>query len=120
MAPAFKTIDEYIQSFPPDVQEILQTLRETIHEVAPEAQEAVRYKMPTFILHGDLVHFAGWKKHVSLYSVTAEMEAAIPELADYETSGVTLKLPYSKPLPLALIRAFVNFRLQENIRNKDK
>jgi uncharacterized protein YdhG (YjbR/CyaY superfamily) len=120
MAP-FKTMDEYIASFPPDVQEILQTLRETIKQEAPDAKEAIKYGMPTFTFHGNLVYFAAWKKHIGFYPITGEMEAAIKELQDYKTSGKgTIQFPLSKPLPLPLIREIVGFRVRENLRNRGK
>jgi uncharacterized protein YdhG (YjbR/CyaY superfamily) len=117
----YKTIDEYIASFPEPIQERLQTLRQTIREEAPQAQEAMKYAMPTFILHGNLVYFAAWKHHIGFYPITAEMEAELDELAAYNTSGKgTIQFPYDQPLPLPLIRQLVAFRVRENIRNKDK
>lgn len=117
----FTTIDDYITSFPPEVREVLQTLRETILLEAPEAQEAIKYDMPTFTLHGNLVYFAAWKKHIGFYPITREMEESIDELAAYKTSGKgTIQFPYNKPLPLPLIREIVRYRVWENTRNKDK
>jgi uncharacterized protein YdhG (YjbR/CyaY superfamily) len=117
----FKTIDEYIQSFPQAVREQLQELRQTIKEVAPAAEEAIKYQMPTFVLHGNMVYFAAWKKHISLYPITAEMEASLEELTRYKTSGKgTIQFPLDQPLPLPLIRKIVAFRVQENIANKEK
>ncbi|MGE5845223.1 MAG: iron chaperone, partial [Ignavibacteria bacterium] len=63
----FETIDEYIKTFPEDVQKILQKIRETIKEAAPGAEEAISYQMPTFKLNGNLVHFAGYKNHIGFY-----------------------------------------------------
>jgi len=117
----FSTIDEYINSFPPNMQEVLQMLRQMIKEEAPEAKETIKYGMPTFTLHGNLVYFAAWKKHIGFYPITSEMEAAIAELADYKTSGKgTIQFPLSQPLPLPLIRQIVGFRVRENLRNQDK
>ena len=117
----FTTIDEYIQSFPPSVQERLHQLRQTIKDVAPTAEEAIKYQMPTFVLHGNLVYFAAWKHHISLYPITAEMEASLQELADYTTSGKgTIQFPYDQPLPLPLIRMIVVYRVRENRANKQK
>jgi uncharacterized protein YdhG (YjbR/CyaY superfamily) len=117
----FTTIDEYIQSFPPPVQERLHQLRQTIKAVVPDAEEAIKYQMPTFVLHGNLVYFAAWKRHMSLYPITAEMEASLPELADYTTSGKgTVQFPYDRPLPLPLIRTIVAYRVRENHANKEK
>lgn len=117
----FTTIDEYIALFPPAVQEKLRLLRQTIREAAPEAEEAIKYRMPTFIFHGNLVYFAAWKKHIGLYPITSSMEASLPELASYATSGRgTIKFPLNQPLPVSLIQKIVASRVQENLENKDK
>ncbi|MBI1259863.1 MAG: hypothetical protein GC204_20535 [Chloroflexi bacterium] len=113
-AEKFKTIDDYIRSFPPEVRGVLQTLRETIKEEAPEAEETIKYDMPTFVWHGNLVYFAAWKKHISLYPITHTMEDAIREISDYKNSGKgTIQFPLDQPLPLPLIRRIVQFRVQE-------
>ena len=113
----FKTIDEYISSFPPEVQTILQTLRQTLNEAVPDAVETIRYQMPTLMLNGvALIYFAAWKKHISLYPYTTEMEAAFSEAAAYKTSGKgTIQFPLAQPLPLALIRKIVALRVEENL-----
>ena len=117
----FKTIDDYINDYPPPVQKVLQLLRETVKEVAPDATEAIKYGMPTFVFHGNLVYFGAWKRHIGFYPITGEMEASIEELAEYKTSGKgTIQFPFSKPLPLPLIRKLVEFRVAENLRNKDQ
>jgi uncharacterized protein YdhG (YjbR/CyaY superfamily) len=119
--PQFTTVDEYIQSRPAAVHEMLHQLRRTIREVVPEAQETIKYQMPTFVLHGNLVYFAAWKKHISLYPITAEMEATLPELADYTTSGKgTVQFPLGQPLPFDLIRQIVTIRVRENMANHAK
>lgn len=116
----FETIDEYINSYPREVQEVLQLLRKTILEVAPEAKEAIKYQMPTFVFHGNLVYFAAWKKHIGFYPITSEMEASIQELSKYKTSGRgTVQFPLDQPLPLALIRQIVTLRLKENLTNRE-
>lgn len=113
------TIDGYIASFPADVQAKLQLLRQTIQEVAPDATEAIKYNMPTFVLYGNLIYFAAWKKHISLYPITASMEADLPELAQYKTSGKgTVQFPLHQPLPVQLIREIVAFRVRENVANR--
>jgi uncharacterized protein YdhG (YjbR/CyaY superfamily) len=117
----FTTIDEYIALFPPAVQEKLYLLRQTIRETVPEAEEAIKYRMPTFVFHGNLVYFAAWKKHIGLYPITSSMEASLPELAAYATSGRgTIKFPLNQPLPVSLIQKIVASRVQENLENKDK
>lgn len=110
-----KSIDEYIGAFPEDVRRVLLALRQAIRQAVPErATETVRYNMGTFQLDGvDLVHFAGWKKHVSLYPITEEMRASIKELAEHQASGVTVRFPLDEPLPTELIADVVEHRLKE-------
>ena len=116
----FTTVDEYIALFPSAVQEKLQLLRRIIREAAPEAEEAIKYRMPTFVFHGNLVYFAAWKKHIGLYPITSSMEATLPELAAYPTSGRgTIKLPLDQPLPVSLIQNIVACRVRENLENSD-
>ena len=112
----FKTVDEYIASYPPAVQEVLQTLRQTIKQAAPDATETIKYGMPTFVFHGNLVYFGAWKKHIGFYPITAAMEESIEELANYKTSGKgTIQFPLNQPLPLPLIRTIVSFRVKEHL-----
>ena len=98
-----RSIEAYIGAFPEDVRNTLEALRQAIRASVPErATETVRYNMGTFQLDGkDLIHFAGWKKHVSLYSITDEMRETIEELKEYVR--VPIKFPLSKPLPTTLI-----------------
>lgn len=114
-----KTIEEYISSFPEPTQEALQALRQSIRQAVPErATETVRYNMGTFQLDGkDLVYFAGWKKHVSLYPITDEMREAIGELAQHQTSGVTIRFPLGTPLPTSLITEIIKHRLEDMRRD---
>ncbi len=114
------TIDKYIASFPEEIQERLHLLRQTVRAVAPEAQEAIKYGMPTFVFHGNLVYFAAWKKHIGFYPITLAMEETIPELAEYPTSGRgTIQFPLNRPLPIPLIQKIVAARLRENRENSD-
>jgi uncharacterized protein YdhG (YjbR/CyaY superfamily) len=110
-----------IASFPQAVREQLYLLRQTIKEVAPEAEEAIKYRMPTFVFHGNLVYFAAWKKHIGFYPITSAMEESIPELSEYPTSGRgTIQFPLDQPLPVSLIQKIVASRVKENLENKDK
>lgn len=112
----FKNIDEYIKSFPTEVQEVLQTLRNTINNEIPGAVEVISYNMPAFILNGTrIIYFAGWKKHVSLYPFSTAMESALKDISKYKTSGKgTIQFRLDTPLPLPAIRAIVQFRLKEH------
>ena len=117
----FNSIDDYVSSFPEKIRVLLETLRRTIREAAPEATEAIKYGMPTFVYHGNLVYFAAWKKHISVYPITSAMEESLDELADYKTSGKgTIQFALDKPLPLDLIRKIVAFRVAEHTESEAK
>jgi len=111
----FQTIDEYISSFPTDVQDALEKVRQTIREAAPQAQEKISYQMPTFTLHGSLVYFAALKNHIGFYRTSGAIEAFKEELSPYAGAKGSLRFPLDKPLPLSLIRDIVKFRVKENL-----
>ena len=115
MKTSSKTIDDYIADFPPAVQEILQTIRATVREAAPEATEAISYQMPTFKLHGNLVHFAGYKNHIGFYPVPTGIEAFKEELSVYKQGKGSVQFPLDQPMPYDLIRRIVAFRVAENV-----
>ncbi|MEO6550001.1 MAG: DUF1801 domain-containing protein [Ferruginibacter sp.] len=108
------SIDEYIASFPEPTRKILETVRATIKKAAPEAGEAIKYDIPTFTLHGNLISFGAWKNHFGLYPAPREVAAFKKELAAYDGAKGTVKFPSDKPVPLALIEKIVKFRVQEN------
>jgi uncharacterized protein YdhG (YjbR/CyaY superfamily) len=110
-----KTIDEYIAGFPPDVQEILQKVRATIRKAAPEAEEAIKYGIPTFTLKGNLVHFGAYKKHIGFYPAPTGLEEFKEELSAYEGSKGTVRFPLDKPIPFDLISKIVEFRVMESL-----
>jgi len=104
MATRFATIDEYIGSFPVDVQAVLEEVRRRIHGVLPAAQEAIRYDIPTLRVDGEnVVHFAGWKRHISVYPVPTGDEAFQQEIQPYRAGKGTLKFPLDQPIPYHLI-----------------
>ncbi len=109
-----KTIDEYIAGFPRDVQAILQQIRATIREEAPEAREAIKYQMPTFVLNGNLVHFAAFKKHIGFYPTPTGTEHFQKEIAGYKAGKGSIQFPLSEPIPFELIREIVKFRVRES------
>ena len=110
-----QTIDEYIAKFPDDVQEILQKISITIKKAAPDAEEAIKYRMPTFTLKGNLVHFGAFKKHIGFYPVPSGIEAFKNELFVYEGGKGSVQFPLDKPMPYDLISKVVKFRVQENL-----
>ena len=109
------TIEEYIASFPKDIQEILERLRVTIRKAAPEAEETINYAIPTFTLNGNLVHFAAFKNHVGFYPAPSGIKAFEKELSVYEGAKGSIKFPLDKPLPLSLVSKIVKFRVKENV-----
>lgn len=112
----FHSIDEYIATFPKDVQKILQELRATIKAATPEAEEKISYQIPTFALKGNLVHFAAWKSHVGFYPGANGVKTFAQELAKYETAKGSVRFPIADPLPLELISNIVKFRVVENLQ----
>jgi len=114
----FQTIDEYINTFPKEVQDILEKLRQTIQKAAPEATEAISYGIPTFQLHGNLVHFAAYRNHIGFYPASGAIEAFRKELSRYKGSKGTVQFPINQPLPLGLIKTMVKYRVKENEKRK--
>ena len=112
----FSSIDEYIASFPKEVQGVLQQIKEAIKEAAPEAEETISYNMPAFELNGILVWFGAFKNHVGFYPRKSAIEQFKGDLADYQVSKVqgTVKFPLNKPIPVDLIKKIVRFRVKEN------
>ncbi len=111
----FKTMDEYIKTFPKDVQGILEKMRQTIRKVAPEATEAISYQMPTFKLNGkNLVHFAAFKNHIGFYPIPSGIEAFKKELSPYKQGKGSVQFPIDRPIPYDLVKKIVIFRVKEN------
>lgn len=114
MAKRFKTMDEYIKTFPEDVQDILEKMRQTIQKAAPEATEAISYQMPTFKLNGkNLVHFAAWKNHIGFYPTPSGTEAFKKELSRYKGAKGSVQFPLEEPIPHDLVKKVVKFRMKE-------
>jgi len=110
----FQSIDDYIASFPDDVQTKLREMRALIRAAAPEATEKISYQMPTFDLHGNLVHFAAHRSHIGLYPAPTGIEAFKEAFAPYKTSKGAVQFPLDQPLPADLIARVVKFRVGEN------
>jgi uncharacterized protein YdhG (YjbR/CyaY superfamily) len=110
-----KDIDSYIAGFPKEVQALLQQLRSLIQEKAPEATECIKYGMPTFDLHGNLVHFAAFVHHIGFYSVPTAQEEFSEDLQGYKVGNGSVQFPLNQPLPTALITKIVKYRVQENL-----
>ena len=108
-------IDAYIAGFPAEVQAVLQKIRAVIRKAAPAAQEAMKYGIPTFVLNGNLIHFAGFKSHIGLYPTPSGIVAFKTELAAYANSKGAVQFPLDKPIPYALIEKITKFRVKESL-----
>lgn len=108
--------DSYIADFPAEVQELLIQVQETVRKAAPDAGETISYGMPTFTLHGNLVHFAAFKNHIGFYPVPSGIEAFKEELSKFKGAKGSVQFPLDKPMPLDLITRIVKFRVVENLK----
>src|ERR1043165_1451921 len=113
-----KVFDDYISDLRADVQLLLQKVRTAIRKAAPKAEEAIKYQMPTFVLNGNLIHFAGYKNHIGIYPGSKPIEEFKDELSRYETSKGTVRLPLDKPIPSGLITKITKFCVQRNLAKK--
>ena len=111
----FTGIDEYHQSFPEDIQIKLQQLRQAVRQAAPKATETISYNIPTFKIKKSIVHYAAYKKHIGFYPTSSPLSVFKDELAKYKTSKGAIQFPLDKPLPLALIKKIVKYRVAEDL-----
>jgi uncharacterized protein YdhG (YjbR/CyaY superfamily) len=110
-----ETVDDYIKGSPKEARDILETIRATIQKAAPGATEKISYGMPTFELHGNLVHFAAFKKHIGFYATPTGHDKFRKELAKYRHGKGSVQFPLDEPLQLELISKIVKFRVKENL-----
>lgn len=124
MKKEYKTIDEFIMDFPKNVQEILTKIRRMIHELVPDAEEAIAYGLPTFRLKKkNLVHFGAFKSHIGFYPTPSGIESFKEQLAIYESGKGSIKFPLNQPIPYDLIKKIVQFRtteVLEQLNNRKK
>lgn len=110
------TIDEYISSQPKNVKLILQKIRQTVKEAAPEAQELVSYGMPAFKLNKRiLLYFSAWEKHIGLYAMPSANATFKKELSSYKQGRGSVQFPFDRPVPYGLVKRIVKFRAKENM-----
>ncbi|MGO4185235.1 iron chaperone [Paenibacillus sp. MCAF9] len=110
-----ETVDQYISNYPPEIQDILEKIRGVIKVAAPEATEKISYQMPTFVLHGNLVHFAAYKNHIGLYPAPSGIKAFKQQLSPYKGAKGSIRFPLDEPIPYELIGEIVKYRVAENI-----
>jgi uncharacterized protein YdhG (YjbR/CyaY superfamily) len=117
----FASIDEYIATFPEDIQARLETVRATIHEAVPEAKERISYQMPSFDLEGIIIHFAAWKKHIAVYPIqdVGLPPQLIEKLNTFERTKGAIHFPHTQPLPLELIAEMAKVRAANSLSNAE-
>jgi uncharacterized protein YdhG (YjbR/CyaY superfamily) len=117
----FKTVDEYISTFPPSTKKILQDVRKTIKAAAPQAEDVISYNMPASKLNGILVYYAAYEKHIGFYPTDSGIRVFKDQLGDYKYSKGAIQFPIDKPMPFDLITKIVKFRVKETEeKRKDK
>ncbi|MEO8404087.1 MAG: DUF1801 domain-containing protein [Chitinophagaceae bacterium] len=104
-------IDEYIAGYPHEIQLLLHEMRTIIRKAAPKAEEAIKYGIPTFVWHGNLVHFGGFKNHIGFYPGADGVASFKKELSKYPGSKGAIQFPLDKPLPASLITKIVKYRI---------
>jgi len=117
---AFSSVDEYIVSFPLDIQEILKKIRTIIKDTVPDATEHFAYGIPTYTTTAHLVHFAAFKKHLGFYPTPTGIEAFKTDLAEYTNAKGSVQFPFDKEIPYDLIRRMVLYRVEEESRRKPR
>ena len=110
-----KNIDDYVDRFPKEVQQLLEKMRVTIRKAAPKAKETISYGIPTFTLDGYLVYFAAYKSHIGFYPGASAITAFKKELSVYKGAKGSIQFPFDKPLPLALVSRIVKFRMKQDL-----
>mgnify|MGYP000992375890 FL=1 len=111
---SYKDIEEYLADFSPEAREKLEAVRKVIKEVVPESVEVISYGIPTFRLNGkNLVHFAGFSKHIGFYATPDGHAEFEPELSKYKRGKGSVQFPPDQPLPLDLIRRIAAFRAEQ-------
>ena len=113
----FRTIEEYISSFPEEVVIILEKLRGTIRKLAPKSDEAISYNIGSFKLNGSvLIYYAGWKQHISIYPIPSGNAAFKKAILGYMSGKSTLKFPIDEPIPWDLISETIEFGVSDNLK----
>lgn len=120
MDKAIKDIKTYFADFPEETQNLLEQMRKTIREAAPQAEETISYGIPTFKLYGNLVHYAAYKNHIGFYPGAGGIAAFAEELSGYKGAKGSVQFPINQPLPLNLVARIVNFRIEQNLKKAEQ
>ena len=115
-----KNFDAYAAPFPKATQQLLKQMRQSIRKAAPKAVEKISYGMPTFAFEGNLVCFAGYKRHIGFYPGAAAIAAFQKQLSRYKGAKGSVQFPLDRPLPLAVVTRIVKFRVKQNLSKSKK
>ena len=107
------TVDEYIAACPPERQEMLRAVRQTVRENAPDATEKISWGMPTWWQRENLIHFALGKHHLGVYPGAEAMVVFAPKFAGLKTSKGAVQFPLKDPIPHALIAEITRWRVAQ-------
>jgi uncharacterized protein YdhG (YjbR/CyaY superfamily) len=119
MKTGFESVDDYIEIQPAETKTLLETIRKTIKETAPQAEECISYQMPAYKLKGPIVYFSAYKNHIGFYPTSTGIKAFQKEIDGYKNSKGAVQFPLDQPIPHDLIRKMVLFKVDENL-NKIK
>ena len=114
------SVDEYIRAFPRATQNRLREIRSIVRSLAPDATEKISYRMPAFFLHGFIVYFAAFKNHIGFYPGASGVAAFQDEIQNYKSAKGSIQFPHDRPLPAALIKRIVKYRVKENLQKSMK
>jgi uncharacterized protein YdhG (YjbR/CyaY superfamily) len=114
------TIDGYISNFPKETQKHLKQIRDAVRTIVPDAREDIKYGIPTFVLNGNLLHFAGFDHHIGFYPTPTGLVSFKKALAPYKQGKGSVQFPLDKPMPMALITRIVKYRVKENLEKGKK
>lgn len=112
--PKFKTVEEYLLTIPEHAIQLSETLRQTIMQAAPKAEEVLSYNMPAYRQNGVLVYWCVFKNHIGFFPTSKPIVVFAEELKNYKTSKGTIQFPLDKPIPKALVKKIVKYRMAED------
>ncbi len=115
-----ESIDAYIAGYPEDIRLVLEQIRATVRKAAPEAQETIKYGMPTFTLAGNLVHFAVFKHHIGFYPAPTDDPAFEQALSAYKQGKGSIQFPLAWPMPLDLIMRILAWQVKRNMEKQKR
>ena len=116
----YEDIDTYISVFPEETRILLEQIRTTIREAAPDAKEKISYGMPAFAMNGILVYFAAFKNHIGFFPTSSGIKAFKEELSVFEGGKGSVRFPFDKPIPFDLVSRIVKFRVKENLKKAEQ